>query len=80
MYLFADDPKLYREITSDKGVELLQEDPRKLEEWSKTNLLHFNENECIHMVTSIGRSNREIRSYELYDKQLERVGEEKILE
>ena len=35
LYLFADDTKLYREITSDKFVELLQEDPRKLEDWSK---------------------------------------------
>ena len=35
LYLLADDAKLYREITNDKAVELLQEDFRKLEEWSK---------------------------------------------
>ena len=28
------------------------------------------------MITSNGRSNREIRSHQLYDKQLETVGEE----
>ena len=38
LYLFADDAKLYREITSNKDVELLQEDLRKLEEWSKNSL------------------------------------------
>ena len=29
LYLFADDAKLYREITSNKDVELLKEDLRK---------------------------------------------------
>ena len=43
---FADDTKLYREITSDKFVELLQEDPRKLEEWSK--ILY-----CISMMINV---------------------------
>ena len=38
LYLFADDGKLYRDITSNKDVELLQEDLRKLEEWSKNSL------------------------------------------
>ena len=38
LYLFADDAKLYRDITSNKDVELLQEDLRKLEEWSKNSL------------------------------------------
>ena len=79
LYLFADDAKLYREITSNKDVELLQEDLRKLAEWSKKSLLHFNEDKCVHMIISNGGSNRETRSYELYDKQLETVGEEKDL-
>ena len=77
LYLFADDAKLYIEITSNRDVELLQDDLRKLEKWSKNNLLHFNEDNCVHMITSNGRSNRETRSYELYDKQLEMVGEGK---
>ena len=63
--LFADDAKLYRENTSDKDVELLQEDLRKLEEWLKNSLLPFNEDESVHMIISNGRSNRKIRSYEL---------------
>ena len=79
-YSFADDAKLYTEITSNKDVELLQEDLRKLEECSKNSLLHFNEDKCVHMIISNGGSNRETRSYELYDKQLETVGEEKTLE
>ena len=75
--LFADE--LYREITSNKGVELLQEDLRKLEEWSKNSLLHFNEDKCVQMIISNGGSNRETSSNELYDKQLETVEEEKYL-
>ena len=34
LYIFADNAKLYREITSNKNAELLQEDLKKLEEWS----------------------------------------------
>ena len=75
--LFADE--LYREITSNKGVELLQEDLRKLEEWSKNSLLHFNEDKCVQMIISNGRSNHETSSNELYDKPLETVEEEKYL-
>ena len=60
--LFADDAKLYRKITSDKDVELLQEDLRKLGEGSKNSLLHFKEDKSILMINSNGRSNREIRS------------------
>ena len=45
-YLFADDANLYREITGDKQVELLQEDPRKLEERSK---IFF----CILMIINV---------------------------
>ena len=45
----------------------------------KNSLLHFNEDKCVHMILSNGRSNREIRSYELCDKQLETVGEKKVL-
>ena len=56
LYSFADDAKLYREITSDKDVELLQEALRKLEEWSKNSVLHFNEDKCVSMIISNGRS------------------------
>ena len=62
-----------------KDVELLQEDLRKVEEWSKNSLLRFNEDKCVHMIISNGGSNCETRSNELYDKQLEPVGEEKDL-
>ena len=81
LYSFADDAKLYREITSNKDVELLQEDQwiRKWKNGQKVNFLHFNENKGVHMIISNGGSNRETRSYDFYDKQLETVGEEKDL-
>ena len=40
-------------------------------------LLHFNDDKCVHMLISNERSSREKRSSEIYDKQLEAVGEEK---
>ena len=43
-------------------------------------LLHFNEDKCVHMITSNGKSNRGKKSCEIYDKQLETVGEEEDLE
>ena len=58
---------------------MLQEDLRKLEEWSKKGLLLFSEKICVHLIISNGRSNREIRSQELEDKQHETVGEKKYL-
>ena len=79
-YFFEDDAKLYRENTRNKDVELLQEDLRKLEEWSKLSLLQFKEDKCVHMIISNGRSDRATRSYELYNKLLETVGQEKDLE
>ena len=41
--------------------------------------MHFNKDKHVHMIISNGRSNREIKSYEFYDKQLETVGDEKDL-
>ena len=54
----------------------MQEGLENLEEWSKNSLLHLNEDKCVQMIFSNGRSNREIRSNELHDKQLKRVGED----
>ena len=79
LYLLADNAKLYREITSNKDVELRQEVLRKAEDWSNKSLLHFNEDKCVHMIISNGGSKSETRSYKLYNKQLETVGEEKDL-
>ena len=79
LYLFAEDARLCRKVISDKDVELLQEDLRKPEDWSKISLLLFNEEKCVHMITSNGRLNRERRSHETYNKHLETVGEEKKL-
>ena len=46
----------------------------------KNSLLHFDEDKCVHMIISNVRSNREIRSYERNDKQLETEGKKKNLE
>ena len=59
LYIFTDKAKLYREITSGRDVELLQDDLRKLEELSKSSLLLFNEDNYGHMMFSYGKSNRD---------------------
>ena len=51
----------------------------KNSKWTKNSLLHFDEDKCVHKIISNKRSNREIRSYELNDKQLKTVGEERDL-
>ena len=50
LYLFADDTKLIKTITSLEDSILLQNDINALEKWSKTWLLNFHPNKC-HVLT-----------------------------
>ena len=50
LYLFADDKKLMKTITSLEDSILLQNDINALEKWSKTWLLNFHPNKC-HVLT-----------------------------
>ena len=61
-YLFADDTKLFRQISDIKSALELQEDLNKLQEWSSTWLLKFHPDKC--KVLTLG--NRQ----EKYDYQL----------
>ena len=61
-YLFADDTKLFRQISDIKSALELQEDLNKLQEWSSTWLLKFHSDKC--KVLTLG--NRQ----EKYDYQL----------
>jgi hypothetical protein len=40
-YLFADDTKIFRIITGENDQNILQEDLRKMEDWSNNWLLNF---------------------------------------
>ena len=53
---FADDTKLYTEVTKEEGGEQLQEDLDKCTEWAKQWMMEFNVAKC--KVLHAGRTNR----------------------
>ena len=53
---FADDTKLYIEVTKEEGGEQLQEDLDKCTEWVKQWMMEFNVAKC--KVLHAGRTNR----------------------
>ena len=53
---FADDTKLYTEVTKDEGGEQLQEDLDKCTEWANQWMMEFNVSKC--KVLHAGRTNR----------------------
>ena len=74
--LFADNAKIYREIKSQEDRNILQEDLNKLQEWSRTWLLQFNEDKC--KVMHIGKKQQNYE-YQLNNKVLEVTTVEKDL-
>ena len=73
---FADDTKLYTEVTKEEGGEQLQEDLDKCTEWAKQWMMEFNVSKC--KVLHAGRTNR-MKEYTMEGKILEKVQEEKDL-
>ena len=73
---FADDTKLYTEVTNEEGGEQLQEDLDKCTEWAKQWMMEFNVAKC--KVLHAGRTNRR-KEYTMEGKILEKVQEEKDL-
>jgi hypothetical protein len=69
---FADDTKLCKEIRNDEDAKILQEDLRKLSQWSEEWQMLFNIDKC--SVMHIGKQ-EDIHGYELNGKEL-RVSEE----
>jgi len=57
-YLFADDTKLFRKITNERDIELVQSDLNKLVEWSKIWLLKFHPDKCKVLTISNKPSNK----------------------
>ena len=76
--LFADDTKLYNQVTRDnsEGADQIQHDLETLEKWSDTWLLRFNASKCkcMHM----GHENP-ARCYTLNGETIQAVDEEKDL-
>ena len=77
--MFADDTKIYRQITSREDALTLQSDIDKLEEWSKIWKLHFNHKKC-HVLTMGKLENIQCAyRYSVYSQEMEHVFEEKDL-
>ena len=79
LYLFADDTKLLKAVTSRQDSILLQNDINALEEWSRIWLLRFHPKKC-HVLT-LGKFDniRHAHPYQLGDTMLEHVFSEKDL-
>ena len=77
--LFADDTKIFKQITSREDALILQSDLNLLEQWSKNWLLNFHPDKC-HVLT-LGKFDniRHAHRYNIYDTELEHVFEEKDL-
>ena len=73
---FADDTKLYTEVTNEEGGEQLQEDLDKCTEWAKQWMMEFNVAKC--KVLHAERTNR-MKEYTMEGKILEKIQEEKDL-
>ena len=78
-FLFADDTKVFREITSKDDPFALQSDIDSLQHWSNKWLLQFHLDKC-HVLT-LGKFDniRYTRRYSIYEHELEHVFEEKDL-
>ena len=74
-YLFADDTKILRMITTEQDSIKLQDDLESLRMWSEKWLLNFNKDKC-HVLT-LGKF-EDIRHI-MSDKELEHVSAEKDL-
>ena len=77
--LFADDTKLFRKVGSKCDAEKLQQDIRRLEEWSQRWLLKFNGEKC-HVLT-MGKFENIMHTfrYQICGKEMEHVSSEKDL-
>ena len=73
---FADDTKVFREVTNDTDKQSLQDDLDKLVKWSEKRqmLLNFGKCKCIH----IGHGNMD-EEYKMGDFVLGRITQEKDL-
>ena len=77
IYLFADDTKILRQITSRDEACKLKEDVDSLELWSHKWLLSFNPYKC--HVLSLGRFEniKHMHRYNIYEEELDHVFEKK---
>ena len=77
--MFADDAKIFRQITSREDATKLQNDLQKLEEWSDTWLLRFNAEKCHVLTLGKFENIKHAHQYMLCNNELEHLPDEKDL-
>ena len=78
-YMFADDTKIFRQVSAKEDALNLQADITSLDDWSKTWGLQFNLDKC-HVLT-IGKFDNIMHThrYKIYKEEIQHVFEEKDL-
>ena len=80
LLLYADDSKLFREISTTEDQRLLQQDLYSLHKWTKKSLLKFNRKKCVQMTLHSARSQPySSRIYSINGETLKKVSTEKDL-
>ncbi len=77
--LFADDTKIFHQVSSKTDALLLQDDISALERWSDKWLLKFNTDKCHVLTLGKFHNTRYTHRYCLYNNELDHVFEEKDL-
>ena len=77
--MFADDTKIYRQITTRDDALQLQQDITKLEDWSKLWQIRFNHDKCHVMTLGKFENIRYAHRYTVYDIEIDHVFDEKDL-
>ena len=79
-FLYADDSKLLREISTTEDQRLLQQNLNYLHDWTKKSLLKFNRKKCVQMTLHFARSQPDSsRIYSINGKTLKTASSEKDL-
>nr|VZI20748.1 unnamed protein product [Spirometra erinaceieuropaei] len=79
--MFADDVKLWQVIKGPNDQRSLQDNPHRLQAWSKKWLLDFNVEKCaaLHLRPTNSHSNESLRTYHLKDVRLPAESSQKDL-
>ena len=78
-FMFADDTKIFRQISSVNDSRHLQSDITKLENWSNKWLLQFHPDKCHILTLGKFENIKHTHRYTICNKEMEHVSEEKDL-
>ena len=79
-YLFADDTKIFQQITTKEDARLLLSDINSLEQWSQKWLVTFHPKKCHALTLGKFYTITHTEKYTLHRQELEPVLSKKILE